>query len=94
MPENGRWLIGEQKAGTRSCICPNVVPEIEQVRTGSPFFCSSTATSMAFDNSATLGECLGRPHDGRAVHDFWAEVRQQLDDGRPMPSPRIRRDEA
>lgn len=52
---------------------------------------STIISRLGFNDTPRICECLGRPHDGQAVHDFWGEVQQQLDDGRPMPTPRIRR---
>lgn len=46
---------------------------------------------LGFNDTPRIGECLGRPDDGRAVHEFWAEVQGQLDDGRQMPTPRFKR---
>jgi len=47
---------------------------------------------LGFNDTPVIVECLRRPQSGRSVHDFWEEVQRQLDDGRPMPSPRFRRD--
>ena len=53
---------------------------------------SSIIYGLGFNDTAQIAECLGRPHCGKAVHDFWAEVQRQLNDGRPMPNKRFQRD--
>lgn len=52
---------------------------------------SSIIHRLGFNDTARITECLGHPHRGRAVHDFWSEVQVQLDDGRPMPVRRFKR---
>jgi hypothetical protein len=52
---------------------------------------SSMCDGLGFNATPSTDEPISRPHCSRAVHDFWNEVQKQLDDGRPMPSPRIKR---
>ncbi|WP_156405491.1 hypothetical protein [Sphingomonas sp. Root710] len=53
---------------------------------------NSIIYGLGFNDTPQTEECLSRPRCGRAVHDFWEEVQRQLDDGRPMPERRFRRD--
>jgi hypothetical protein len=46
---------------------------------------------LGFNDTPRLQECLRCARSAAAAVEFWAEVQQQLDDGRPMPSPRFRR---
>jgi hypothetical protein len=46
---------------------------------------------LGFNDTPRIGECLNRPHCGQAANDFWLEVQTQLNDGRPMPTPRFKR---
>jgi hypothetical protein len=46
---------------------------------------------LGFNDTPRIQQCLHEARTGKAVEEFWAEVQTQLDDGRPMPTPRFRR---
>lgn len=52
---------------------------------------SNIIARLGFNDTAQIGACLGSAQRAGAAEAFWAEVQRQLDDGRPMPSPRFKR---
>lgn len=48
-------------------------------------------SDLGFNPSPTIMTALREAGTKGAVIEFWKEVQWQLDDGRPMPSPRIKR---
>ncbi|KKC24439.1 hypothetical protein [Sphingomonas sp. SRS2] len=52
---------------------------------------SSIMARLGFHDTARTAACLRKAHSAGAVDAFWAEVQKQLDDGRPMPTPRFKR---
>jgi hypothetical protein len=53
---------------------------------------SSIAHGLGFNDTPQIANCLRRAASSGAVNEFWQEVQTQLDDGRQMPTPRIKRD--
>lgn len=46
---------------------------------------------LGFNDTPKIQQCLNHARRAKAVDHFWAEVQAQLDDGRPMPTPRFKR---
>lgn len=46
---------------------------------------------LGFHDTPKIQQCLTHAKIAKASDYFWAEVQAQLDDGRPMPTPRFRR---